>query len=89
MARPWEADHTTGFKRRMGSSPQELGITTDTPNCPDIWEVDNGDIAIVGRDATETLGKNLPTGVFVGGDERLVVIPRAMMVAAKSDIPSV
>jgi hypothetical protein len=89
MARPWEADHTTGFKKRMGKSPHELRITTDTPDCPDIWELDNGDVAIVGRDATETLGRKLPAGVSIGGDERLVVIPRAMMVAAKRDIPSV
>ncbi|MFF7233544.1 MULTISPECIES: hypothetical protein [Streptomyces] len=89
MARPWEADPTTRFKRRLGKSPQELGHTTDNPDCPDIWELENGDVAIIGRDLTNSLGKSLPPGVSVGDDERLVVIPRSMMVAAKPDIPSV
>ncbi|MQS01111.1 hypothetical protein FNX44_004355 [Streptomyces sp. OF1] len=61
MTRPWEADPTTGFKRRLGKSPQELGNTTGTPDCPDIWELDNGDIAVIGRDLTHSLGTHLPT----------------------------
>jgi hypothetical protein len=89
MVRPWEADPSTTFKRRLGKSPQELGTTTDSPDCPDIWELGNGDVAIIGGDLTESLGKSLPPGVSVGTDERLVVIPRSMMVAAKPDIPSV
>ncbi|MFE2044361.1 hypothetical protein ACFXAZ_26245 [Streptomyces sp. NPDC059477] len=88
MTRPWEADPATTFKRRLGKSPQELGITTDNPDCPDIWELANGDIAVVGRDLTESLGEKLPPGVSVGTDERLVVIPRNMLIAAKPDIPS-
>jgi hypothetical protein len=35
------------------------------------------------------LGAKLPAGVSLGVDERLVVIPRSMLVAAKPDIPSV
>ncbi|MBB1254585.1 hypothetical protein H3146_14620 [Streptomyces sp. OF3] len=89
MTRPWEADPTTGFKRRLGKSPQELGNTTGTPDCPDIWELDNGDIAVIGRDLTRSLGTDLPAGVSIGADERLVVIPRNMLVAAKPDIPGV
>lgn len=89
MARPWEADPETGFRRRLGKSPQELGHTTDSPDCPDIWELDNGDVAVIGRDLTHSLGAVLPAGVSIGPDERLVVIPRSMMVAAKPDIPSV
>ncbi|MGH3309098.1 MAG: hypothetical protein ACRDP3_00655 [Streptomyces sp.] len=89
MARPWEADPTTGFKQRLGKSPRELGNTTDTPDCPDIWELDNGDVAVIGRDLTDSLGKNLPAGTSIGADERLVVIPMNMMIAAKPDIPSV
>ncbi|WP_037912622.1 hypothetical protein [Actinacidiphila yeochonensis] len=89
MPRPWEADPETTFLRRLGKSPQELGNTTDNADCPDIWELENGDIAVIGRDLTSSLGRNLPTGVSVGADERLVVIPRNMLVAAKPDIPSV
>ncbi|MEV8035645.1 hypothetical protein [Streptomyces sp. NPDC086182] len=89
MDRPWEADPTTTFKRRRGKPPQEPGNTTDNPDRPDIWELENGDIAVIGRDLTESLGGKLPTGVSVGSDERLVVTPRNMLVAAKPDIPSV
>ncbi|WP_188284120.1 hypothetical protein [Streptomyces sp. CBMA29] len=89
MTRPWEADPDTTFLKRLGKSPQELGNTTDTPDCPDIWELENGDIAVIGRDLTASLGRNLPAGVSVGSDERLVVIPRNMLIAAKPDIPSV
>jgi hypothetical protein len=78
MARPWEADPDTGFKQRLGKTPQELGNTTGTPDCPDIC-----------RDLTQSLGRNLPDGVSIGSDERLVVIPRNMLIAAKPDIPSV
>jgi hypothetical protein len=89
VERPWEADADTGFRRRLGKTPQELGVTTDNADCPDLWELDNGDIAVIGRDLTESLGKNLPAGVSTGADERLVIIPRSMMIAAKPDIPHV
>ncbi|MDT0403970.1 MULTISPECIES: hypothetical protein [Streptomyces] len=89
MSRPWEADPATTFKRRLGKSPQELGHTTDNPDCPDIWELGNGDIAVIGRDLTVPLGGKLPEGVSVGADERIVVIPRNMLIAAKPDIPNV
>ena len=64
-------------------------MTTDDPDCPDIWELDNGDIAVIGRDLTESFSGRLPDGVSIGADERLVVIPRKMMISAKKDIPSV
>ncbi|MFH9758071.1 hypothetical protein ACH4MJ_03875 [Streptomyces anulatus] len=89
MGRPWEADPDTGFKRRLGKSARELGATSSGPECPDIWELENGDIAVIGRDLTDSLGARLPDGVFIGPDERLVVIPRRMLVAAKADIPDV
>lgn len=89
MARPWDADPDTTFLRRIGKSPQELGVTTDDSDCPDMWELANGDIAVIGRDLTGSLGSTLPPGVSIGADERLVVIPRSMLIAAKPDIPSV
>lgn len=89
MARPWEADPETTFLRRIGKSPQELGVTSDGPDCPDMWELENGDVAVIGRDLSSSLGTKLPAGVSLGPDERLVVIPRSMLIAAKPDIPSV
>lgn len=89
MTRPWEADPETTFRRRIGKSPQELGVTSDSPDCPDMWELENGDVAVIGRDLSGALGVKLPAGVSVGADERIVVIPRSMLIAAKPDIPSV
>ena len=87
MVRPWEADPAANFRRRLGMSAAELGDTNATPACPDIWELDNGDVAVIGRDLTEVYRSRLPAGVSIAGDERLVVIPHNMIVAAKSDMP--
>jgi len=89
MSRPWEADEAAAFKRRLGKSPQELGNTSAGPDCPDIWELDNGDVAVIGRDLTEVYAGRLPEGVSVSADERVVVIPRNALISAKPDIPSV
>jgi hypothetical protein len=87
MARNWEADPTASFKRRLGKSALELGDTNNDPSCPDIWELNNGDVAIIGRDLTENYATRLPDGVSVGIDERLVIIPGNMLRVAKADIP--
>lgn len=85
-ARPWEADTDASFTRRLGKSPQELGSTIGKDGCPDVWELSNGDVAVVGRDLTDVYAGRLPEGVTVAHDERLVVIPHATIVAAKRDI---
>jgi len=87
VRRPWEADPSASLSRRLGRSAAELGQTSGGSGCPDIWELDNGDIAIVGRDLTAAYAGRLPAGMTVAPDERLVVIPRAMLVAAKPDLP--
>jgi hypothetical protein len=87
MERPWEADPRASFKRRMGKSADELDKTNNNETCPDIWELDNGDVAVIGRDLTRTYTGRLPCGVNVGRDESLVVIPGVMLRAAKMDIP--
>lgn len=87
MGRRWEADRTASFKRRLGKSAAELGATGGTTTCPDIWELDNGDIAVIGRDLTTAYAARLPADASVGADERIVVIPRRMLIAAKPDIP--
>jgi hypothetical protein len=87
MSRNWEADPTATFKRRLGKSALELGGTSNDPSCPDIWELNNGDVAIIGRDLTENYVTTLPEGVSVGSDERLIIIPGIMLRTAKADIP--
>jgi hypothetical protein len=89
MARPWEADTSAAFVRRLGKSAKELGNSEDKDDCPDIWLLDNGDVAVIGRDRTEAYRSQLPEGVGLASDERLVVIPGNMFRSAKPDIPDV
>jgi hypothetical protein len=87
--RGWEADPDATFARRLGLHPAELPgpPTNGKVGCPDIWELSNGDVAVIGRDLTNVYVGDLPDGVTIVHDERLVVIPRATIVAAKRDIP--
>ncbi|SFS55834.1 hypothetical protein [Saccharopolyspora flava] len=87
MSRPWEADPSAGLKRRWGKSPIELGNTDKISGCPDVWELDNGDVAVIGRDLTEQYRSRLPESAAIAEDERLVVLPRNVLIAAKPDIP--
>lgn len=87
MARPWEADPSASFARRLGKSPEELGNTNDMRDCPDMWRLTNGDVAIIGRDLTAAYESRLPEGVTLSAGERLVVVPGNMLIAAKADIP--
>ncbi|MFJ5542707.1 hypothetical protein [Micromonospora chalcea] len=77
MATRWDADPTAAFARRLGRSAAELGESGGTTTCPDIWELSNGDVAVIGRDLTDAYAGQLPEGVSVGDGERLVVIPAA------------
>ncbi|MGH3852444.1 MAG: hypothetical protein ACRDR6_02885 [Pseudonocardiaceae bacterium] len=85
--RPWEADPKETFIRQLGKSADDASISHGKTGCPDFWELSNGDVAVIGRDLTTAYTNRLPEGVTVSSDERLVVVPRAMIVAAKSDIP--
>lgn len=87
MARPWEADPQADFSRRIGKSAEELGETYNSNGCPDIWELTNGDFAIIGRDLTANYAGRLPADASVVSDERIVVIPRSTLLAARPDIP--
>ncbi|WP_329562996.1 hypothetical protein [Kitasatospora sp. NBC_01266] len=87
MSQPWEADPTAVLTRRLGKSPTELGTTGGRDGCPDIWELDNGDIAVIGRDLTAAYPAGLPSDLVIGPGERLVVIPRVTLLAAKAALP--
>jgi hypothetical protein len=90
----WTADPNATFTRRIGRSPYEPGEdgtapTQKTGGCPDIWELSNGDFAVIGRDLTSAYQSKLPTDVSIRADERLVVVPRTTVITAKADIPDV
>ena len=87
MVQKWEADPSATFLRRLGKSSHELGQTSGNASCPDIWELANGDVAVIGQDLTAAYEARLPDGVSVDPGERLVIIPRKTILAAKKDIP--
>jgi hypothetical protein len=87
IAQKWEADSGANFLRRLGKSSHELGQTSGNASCPDIWELDNGDVAVIGQDLTAAYRARLPEGVSIDPGERLVIIPRKTVLAAKKDIP--
>ena len=68
-------------------SVDDLQIANMRDGCPDIWELDNGDFAIIGIDITEAAIPNLPPTAGCGRDERIVRLPRNLLVNAKRDIP--
>ena len=75
------------FVKRIGPDPHERGGKTFAlSGCPDIWELDNGEFAVIGTDITDAAGK-LPASASCGADERIIRIPRKTLVLAKRDIP--
>jgi len=75
------------FLRRIGPDPHAGGLQTPgCSGCPDIWELENGDFAVIGGDITD-LAPRLPATASCGPDERMVRVPRRILVGAKSAIP--
>jgi hypothetical protein len=76
------------FKRRLGPDPHANGAKTVALwNCPDIFELDSGDFAIIGINITGEAIGHLPATANCGPDERIIRIPRQLLVGAKPDIP--
>lgn len=74
--------------RRIGPDPHLGGAQTPAlQGCPDIFELENGDFAVVGRDVTSKLAGELPPDATCGPDERIIAIPRKALVLAKPYIP--
>lgn len=86
MKSPWGPDLSADLKRRIGKSPMELGNTQAGAKCPDIWELSNGDFAVIGRELTDSYSSRLPSGVSISPDDRLVVIPRNVLFSASEDL---
>jgi hypothetical protein len=71
--------------RRLGVSPRLRG-STNGATCPDIFELADGNFAIIGTDVTDSLD-SLPADAARADYERIVVITRETLVKAKADIP--
>jgi hypothetical protein len=83
----WDADPAANFRRRLGKSAHELGTTSGNASCPELWELDNGDVAVIGTELTAAYAGRLPVGVSIDPGERLVVVPRSTIISIKADIP--
>lgn len=77
------------FLRRLGPDPHANGFQTPAlDGCPDLWELNDGDFAIIGIDITEEALQHLPITAGCGSDERIVRVPRRILVGARNDIPA-
>jgi hypothetical protein len=76
------------FLRRLGPDPHENGAqSVGCRGCPDIFELVGGDFAVIGIDITDQAKSKLPPTAGCGPDERIVFIPRNLLIEAKRDIP--
>jgi hypothetical protein len=76
------------FLKRIGPDPHANGaLTIALRGCPDIFELESGDFAIIGTDITNAAVPKLPPTAGCGPDERIVRIPRKTLTLAKRDIP--
>jgi len=81
---------TLKIKKRCGKDPHTLpeGKKSIAANgCPDVFELENGDFAIIGVRVTSVLKANLPESAGCGDDEEIVYVPRHVLANAKQDIP--
>ena len=75
------------FNKRIGPDPHANGANSaGGDGCPDIWQLDDGDFAIIGIDITGAAKAKLPPTAGCGSDERIVRLPRNVLVNAKRDI---
>ncbi|MFI7319045.1 hypothetical protein [Streptomyces venezuelae] len=72
--------------RRIGVSPRERGSTSGQ-TCPDIFELNDGNFAVIGTDRTSVLEAELPSDAGRADYERIVVVSRETLIRAKADIP--
>ena len=80
---------TPVFIRRLGPDPHADGAQTEAlHNCPDLFELADGNFALIGIEMTAKALPHLPPSASCGPDERIVWIPRRLLVGARSDIPN-
>jgi hypothetical protein len=73
------------FKQRLGGSS---ALCSSGHTCPQILEMTDGDFAGVGQDITNEAIPAMPPGPGVGPKERVIRIPRAVLIAARAEIPA-
>jgi hypothetical protein len=75
------------FIRRIGPDPHEGGRKSSSASgCPDLLELEGGDFAVIGVDITQHAAGALPPSAGCGPDERIVRIPRSLILGAQAEI---
>lgn len=75
--------------RRLGPRPEAITQScSGSGGCPDLFELEDGDFAIIGKDITKEAQPELPADAGCAPEERIVRIPRRLLVEARADIPS-
>jgi len=74
------------FIKRLGGNA--VNLCESGYHCSQILEMTDGDYAAVGLDMTNEAIPAMPPGPGVGPNERVIRIPRHVMIAARVDIPA-
>ena len=74
------------FIRRLGQKGQNQCSTG--ARCPQILEMADGDFAGVGTDITNEAALAMLPGPGIGSNERVIRIPRQVLIAARAEIPA-
>jgi len=74
------------IRKLIPSAPDAL--CSGGHSCPDLLEMESGDFAVIGSDITEMAMGKFPPGSGCGPNERVVRIPRHLLVRAKAHIPN-
>ncbi|MEI7935179.1 MAG: hypothetical protein WCK27_00690 [Verrucomicrobiota bacterium] len=74
------------FIRRLGQNGRQQCSTG--ARCSQILEMEDGDFAVVGLDITDKAMAAMPPGPGVGPKERVVRVPRRVLVDARPEIPA-
>jgi len=73
--------------RRISTDVKELNLDSPGGNrCPEVWELDSGDFAVIGSDITEKAKNMLPKESILSDDERIVLVPKEVLRSAKPNI---
>ena len=73
------------FIKRLGEND---ALCAGGHACPQILELATGDFAAVGQDITNEAIREMPPGPGVGPKERVIRIPRQVLIAARAEIPA-
>ena len=77
------------IRRRVSAHPADMGFTRMLKGiCPDIFETETGDFLIIGRDVTSIVEPEIPADAVISNGERVVLIPRDLLVSAADNILS-